>query len=169
MNSAKQKGDTYIMKGIKMRKIILLLILTGFVLAQNRNLTISYSPGVIEFEEWDGEVDYNTIGIKYNVSPTSYSQWGGFYELDTEEGEWNLLGCFMRSYLQEDIFRPFLEVDAGLVMMESNNHFFVGGKIGGNYQLADNTLEIAFRYIFFETDYQEYYITSAVLGYSIPI
>ena len=153
-----------------MKKIIFILIIMGFSFTKDTSLSISYSPGILEFEESDDEVDYNTIGIKYSVHSSSSSEWGAFYDLDTEEGEINLLGVFMKSYFQQDVFSPFLEFNVGLALTDNDNYLTVGGRLGGSYEISDkNSIEIAFKYLYFETDYQEYYISSAVLGYSFKL
>ena len=154
-----------------MKKLLLIIIIAFCFTEDTTSLTISYTTGVMEFEESDAELDYNNIGLKYNFHTGSSSEWGAYYDFDLEgEGDINLLGTFMRSYLQEDEFSPFLELNVGLALTEVDNYLTIGGKLGGKYSISNNaSVELAYRYLYFETDYQEHYISSVVLGYSFSL
>ena len=153
-----------------LRLVFFMIIIISSVFTKDTTYGLAYSPGIMEFEEWDGDVDFNTINFKYAASMSSSSEWGVFYELDIEEGDFEILGSYVRSYLQDDVFRPFLELDVGVILGDGDTEPFIGGKLGGLYEIDESkAVEISFRYMIFATDYQEYYVTSINLGYLFSI
>ena len=149
-----------------LRLIFLAMLILNTVFTKDATYGLSYSPGIMEFEEWDDEVDFNTVSFKYMTTLSSSSEFGAFYELDTEEGDFDILGLFVRSYLQDDVLRPFLELDVGAILGDGDTEAFIGGRLGGIYAMDESSaVEISFRYMIFATDYQEYYVTSINLGY----
>ena len=153
-----------------LRLIFFMIIIISTVFSKDTRYGLAYSPGIMEFEEWDGDIDFNTISFKYADSMSSSSEWGVFYELDTEEGDFEILSSYVRSYLQNDVFRPFLELDVGVILGDGDTEPFIGGKLGGLYKIDEsNAVEVSLRYMIFATDYQEYYVTSINLGYLFSI
>ena len=137
-----------------------------------KEITIEYTTGTLEIETnyGEGEVDYETIGGRFGLYSSETTQWGGYYEIDLEDSEINLLGGYIRSYLQKDQFSPYLELDLGMAIGDEDSEFFIGGMIGGKYVLnKKNAFDIGFRYLYSEGDDTWLYFSSFVLGYSITL
>ena len=138
----------------------------------SKEITIGYTTGTLEIETESGDVegDYETLVGRYGSYSSETTQWGGFYELDLEDSELDLLGAYVRSYLQKDIFSPFLELDLGIAMGEDDNQFLIGGMIGGKYELNQkHSFDLGFRFLYCEGDDIWYYFSSVLLGCSVRL
>ncbi len=160
---------------------MLLMFTACLISAQDKNkindnkakeFIISYTTGTLDIETnyAEVEVDYETIGGRFGLYSSQTTQWGGYYEIDLEDSEINLLGAYIRSYLQQDQFSPYLELDLGMAMGDEDSDFFIGGMIGGKYVLdGKSAFDLGFRYLYSEGDDIWLDFSSFVLGYSFSL
>ena len=138
--------------------------------AQDSKLSFSLSMGEGYLDEPDIDEDYANIGVRYAQSAGPAAEWGGFYEIATDDLEIDLLCGFYRNYLQPEGTRAFIEFDFGLAMGDEDTELAFGGMLGVTHDLNEqNSLDLGFRYIFTEDDYTAYNLSSLVLSYSMSM